>query len=76
MLRRTHEIGYLLAAVGIAGIIIALMTEQSDYDPVAFGIATIAILIAIVGIALVFKLPPNEKAATVGLGQMKKARCE
>jgi len=73
MLRRTHEIGYLLTAVGIAGIIIALMTEQSDYDPVAFGIATIAILIAIVGIALVFKLPPNEKAATVGLDQMKKA---
>ena len=73
MLRRTHEIGYLLTAVGIAGIIIALMTEQSDYDPVAFGIATIAILIAIVGIALVFKLPPNQKAATVGLDQMKKA---
>jgi len=41
------------------------MTEQSDYDPVAFGIATIAILIAIVGIALVFKLPPDEKATTV-----------
>ena len=56
-----------MTAVGIAGIIIALMTEQSDYDPVAFGIATVAILLAIVGIALVFKLPPNEKAAPVSL---------
>lgn len=61
MTHRTHELGYVLTAVGIVGIIIALMTEQSDYDPVAFGIATIAILLAIVGIALVFKLPADQK---------------
>jgi hypothetical protein len=73
MLQRTHEIGYVLTALGIAGIIIALMTEQSDYDPVAFGIATFAILLAIVGISLVFKLPPNEKIATVSVDQTKKA---
>jgi hypothetical protein len=63
MLHRTHEIGYVLTSIGIAGIIIALMTEQSDYDPVAFGIATVAILLAIIGIALVFKLPADEKTA-------------
>jgi hypothetical protein len=62
MLQRIHEVGYVLAAIGIAGIIIALVTEQSDYDPVAFGIATVAILLAIVGISLVFRLPANEKA--------------
>jgi hypothetical protein len=51
---------YVLTAVGIVGIIISLVTEQSDYDPVAFGIATVSILIAIAGIALAFRMP-NDK---------------
>ena len=50
-------LAYVLTAVGIFGIIFSLVTEQSDYDTVAFGIATISILIAIVGLALAFKVP-------------------
>ena len=50
-------LAYVLTAVGILGIIISLVTEQSDYDPVAFGIATVSILIAIMGLALAFKVP-------------------
>lgn len=50
-------LAYVLTAVGILGIIISLVTEQSDYDTVAFGIATISILIAIAGLALAFKVP-------------------
>lgn len=36
----THKvgIGYVLAAAGILGTVVALATEQSDYDTVAFGI--------------------------------------
>lgn len=52
---------YVLTAVGIVGIIISLVTEQSDYDPVAFGIATVSILIAIAGIALAFRMPHDKE---------------
>lgn len=51
---------YALIALGISGVIIALVTEQSDYDPVAFGIATVSILVAVVGISLAFKLPTED----------------
>ncbi|MGD0688464.1 MAG: hypothetical protein ABSA50_01720 [Candidatus Bathyarchaeia archaeon] len=55
--RRVSALAYVLTAVGILGIVISLVIEQSDYDPVAFGIATISILIAIAGLALAFKVP-------------------
>jgi hypothetical protein len=52
-------LAYVLTGVGILGVIISLVIEQSDYDPVAFGIATVSILIAIIGLALAFKVPPG-----------------
>jgi hypothetical protein len=55
--RNVSTLAYVLTAVGILGIIISLVTEQSDYDPVAFGIATVSILIAIAGLALAFRVP-------------------
>ena len=51
----------MLTAVGILGVIISLATMQSDYDTIAFGIATISILIAIVGISLALKAPSDNK---------------
>jgi putative exporter of polyketide antibiotics len=46
------------------GVIISLGGETSDYvDPVTFTFATVSILIAIIGIALIFKMP-NEEADT------------
>ena len=57
-------LAYILTAAGILGIIISLATEQSDYvDPVAFGFATVSILIAIVGIALAFRIPTDKEAS-------------
>ena len=55
--RNVSTLAYVLTAIGILGIIISLVTEQSDYDPVAFGIATVSILVAIAGLALAFKVP-------------------
>lgn len=55
--RNISTLAYVLTAVGILGIIISLVTEQSDYDPVAFGIATVSILVAIAGLTLAFKVP-------------------
>jgi hypothetical protein len=52
-------LAYVLTAVGLLGVVISLVTEQSDYDPVAFGIATVSILVAIIGLALVFRVPPG-----------------
>jgi predicted membrane channel-forming protein YqfA (hemolysin III family) len=63
-MERRMVLAYLLTAIGIAGTIIALVTEQSDYDPVAFSIASVSILIAVVGIALALKPPQKEKART------------
>lgn len=71
MTQRIQELGYLLTALGIVSIIIALVTEQSEYDPVAFGIATVGILLAIVGISLAFKLPPDEKTANASAHEAK-----
>jgi hypothetical protein len=34
--------------------------QQSEYDPIAFGIAAISILIAVVGISIVFKSEPDD----------------
>ena len=55
--RNVSTLAYVLTAIGLLGIIISLVTEQSDYDPVAFGIATVSILVAIVGISLAFRIP-------------------
>jgi hypothetical protein len=61
--RKASVLAYVLTAAGILGIIISLATEQSDYvDPVAFGFATLSILIAIVGIALAFRMPSEKEA--------------
>ena len=58
-------IGYCLTAVGIGGILASFAGEQSEYvDPITFAIATISIFVAIVGLALVFKLPDRNKAQT------------
>jgi len=56
-------IGFLLTVSGIVGIVYSLFTAQSDYDPIAFGIATVSILLAIIGIALIFRSPPGDKQA-------------
>lgn len=59
---KTSTLAYVLTALGILGIIISLNTEQSDYDPVAFGIATVSILVAIIGISPAFRIPHDEQA--------------
>lgn len=52
----------MLTALGILGIFISLAGEQSDYvDPTVFGIAAVSILVAIIGLAIVFKTPPADK---------------
>ena len=60
MLQKTTALAYLLTALGLGGIIVSLVTEQSDYDPVAFGIATVSILVAIIGLSLAFKVPSED----------------
>jgi hypothetical protein len=51
-----------LTALGIVGIFISFAGEQSDYvDPTTFGIAVVSILIAIIGLAIVFKSPTADK---------------
>jgi len=57
-------VGYVLTVLGIAGTIVSLVIEQSDYDPVAFGVATVSILVAIVGLSLALKIPRENKQAT------------
>jgi len=50
-----------LATLGIIGVIISLAGETSDYvDPLTFTFATVSILVAIVGIALAFKIPTDD----------------
>jgi integral membrane sensor domain MASE1 len=60
-LARATVFAYLLTALGMLGIIIALVTEQSDYDPTAFGIATVSILVAVIGISLALRAPKGEE---------------
>jgi len=51
-----------MTSLGLLGVIITLAGEQSDYvDPITFGIATVSILIAIIGISIIFKSPREEK---------------
>jgi len=57
-------VGYVLTVLGIAGTIVSLVIEQSDYDPVAFGVATVSILVAIVGLSLALKIPRGNKQVT------------
>lgn len=56
-------VGYVLTVLGIAGTIVSLVIEQSDYDPVAFGVATVSILVAIVGLSLALKIPAREQTS-------------
>ena len=51
----------MLTIVGIFGVIVSLVTEQSDYDPVAFVIAAVSILVAVIGISLIFKIQTDEQ---------------
>jgi len=51
----------VLTIVGIFGVIVSLVTEQSDYDPVAFVIAAVSILVAVIGISLIFKIQTDEQ---------------
>jgi hypothetical protein len=61
---QAHKVGYILTALGIGAILFSLAGEQSDYvDPVTFTLATVSILVAIIGLALAFKLP-DENALT------------
>jgi hypothetical protein len=63
----TNTVGYVLTAVGIFGVLISLAGETSDYvDPVTFTFATVSIFVAIVGIALAFKMPGQDKNAKRG----------
>jgi len=62
-------IAYLLTAIGIVGIIISLMIEQSDYDPVSFGIATVSIIVAIIGLSMAFRVPPEDGQTRTGVSQ-------
>jgi hypothetical protein len=48
----------------MGGILFSFAGEQSEYvDPVTFTIATISIFVAIVGLALIFKLPAKKDPA-------------
>lgn len=67
MRQKTNAVAYLLTVLGITGNVISLVTEQSDYDPVAFGIATVSILVAIIGISLAFRLPHEDEQARTGV---------
>jgi hypothetical protein len=60
----TNIVGYFLTAIGIFGLLISLAGETSDY--VTFTFATASIFVAIVGIALAFKMPSEDKKAKRG----------
>jgi hypothetical protein len=60
---KIQTVGYVLTALGLVGVIFSLAGEQSDYvDPVTFAFATVSIALAIIGIALAFKMPTNAQA--------------
>jgi len=51
----------VLATAGMVGVVISLAGETSDYvDPLTFIFATVSILVAIVGIALAFRMPNRD----------------
>jgi hypothetical protein len=52
-------VAYPLTVAGLLGIFLSLTIAQSDYDPIALGIASVSILMAIIGISLVLKEPSN-----------------
>jgi uncharacterized membrane protein YbaN (DUF454 family) len=56
------QLGYLLSGLGILGVVISLVIQQSDYDPISLAIGAVSIIVAIVGISLVLK--PNRKEAS------------
>jgi hypothetical protein len=62
--QRITILGYVLTVSGIAGTMFSLIIEQSDYDPIAFGVATVSILVAIVGLSLALRLPRGERPVT------------
>jgi hypothetical protein len=61
--QRVTRVGYVLTVLGIAGTMFSLVIEQSDYDPVAFGLATVSILVAIIGLSLALRMPRKESPA-------------
>lgn len=63
--QRITMMGYVLTVLGIAGTMFSLIIEQSDYDPVAFGVATVSILVAIVGLSLALRMPRGDRPAAV-----------
>ena len=63
-----NTVGYFLTAIGMFGVLTSLAGETSDYvDPLTFTFATVSILVAIVGIALAFKMPNEDKSAKRGV---------
>ena len=61
---QAHRVGYVLTALGICGIFLSFAGEQSEYvDPILFTFATVSIFVAIVGLALVFRLPDKKDPA-------------
>ena len=63
MLLNHTLLGYFLTAIGILGIFTSFVIQKSEYDPTAFALSMISILIAIVGITLILQ-PPNGKSPT------------
>ena len=47
--------GYVVTGLGLIGVAVSLMISKSDYDPVAFGLAAVSILVSIVGISYILK---------------------
>jgi len=58
----TQKIGYLLTAVGIVGIFVSFAIQQSEIDPIAISLATVSILVSIIGIALALQTPSSNKS--------------
>jgi len=56
-LSQSHQLGYVLTALGFVGILFSLSGETSDYvDPLTFTIAAASIFVAVVGLALAFRV--------------------
>ena len=57
--------GYVLTAAGLIGILVSFIIQKSEFDPTAFAVATAAIFMAIVGIAMILGSGPAKTQATV-----------
>jgi len=56
-------LGYFLTTIGILGILTSFVIQKSEFDPTAFALSMVSILIAIVGITLILQ-PPNGRSPT------------